>query len=217
MGKKIQKISKIISEEGIFFFFLKIFKYINTNICGISKEIIFEQDLEKSVPKITTELELSFRMASKEDIDFMDEEHYDYDLKGKQYSKDRLLKGDRCILTVYNGKIIGYTWVMKDYMELSQFNHILLSKNRIYVYKGFILKEYRGKRIQMFVHKYLANMLRKEGKRFVVLFIDIKNKSSIKCVERVGFKRIGFKKQFTFFGLKHDYIKNKTLLYLQNP
>jgi RimJ/RimL family protein N-acetyltransferase len=217
MGKKIKKISKIISEEGIFFFFLKIFKYINTNICGITKEIIFEQDLEKPIPKITTELELSFRMASKEDINLMDEEHYDYDLKGKHYSKDRLAKGDRCILSLDNNRIIGYTWIMKDYMELSQFNHILLSKNRIYVYKAFILKEYRGKRIQMLVHKYLANMLRKEGKRFVVLFINIKNKSSIKCVKRVGFKRIGFKKQFTFFGLRHDYIKNKNLLYLQGP
>lgn len=215
MEKNFQKISKIISEEGIFFFFLKVLRYINTNICGISKAIIFEFDLEKSVPVISTQIDFSIRRATEKDIDSMDEDHYEYDLKGKQYSKERFAKGDKCYLALHNGRIIGYVWVMKDHMELSQFNYIPLSKKRAYVYKCFVLKEYRGKRVEGAMYTYLTDMLRKDGKRFVVLAIGINNKPALKTKERDEYKIIGNLIHFKFFGLKYDYIKKTTRSYLQ--
>jgi 4-hydroxy-tetrahydrodipicolinate reductase len=65
----------------------------------------------------------------EKDIEEMDERLYDYSKNAKQYSIDRLEKGDRCILALYNDKIIGYIWVMRDTMEITQFKHISLSKN----------------------------------------------------------------------------------------
>jgi len=218
MEKKFQKISKIISEEGIFFFFLKVLKYINTNICSISKGILFELDLEKSYPKVAMELELSFRLASKKDIDSMDEEHYDYDEDSKQYAKDRLAKGDRCILALHNGRIIGYLWVMKDHLELALYKLLLLPKNKAYTYKGFVLKEYRGKRIHAAMYACIVDMLKKEGKRFVISAVDINNKPALKTKlkNRADYKTIGTLIHIKFFGLKHDYIKKKDLLYIQS-
>ena len=216
MGKKIQKISKIISEEGIFSLFLKVLRYIRKNICGITKAIIFELDLEKSFPRITSELELSFRMAIKKDIDAMDEEHYGYDLKRKQFSKERLEKGDGCVLALYNGKIVGYVWTMNDHIDISKFNYIPISKNRISIYNVFVLKEFRGKRVWNAFDVYYFDIFRKAKKRFVLCVVDKDNKASIKSRERAGFKRIENVYQFRFFGLKHDYIKKKALLYLQN-
>lgn len=216
MEKKIQKISKIISEEGIFSFFLKVLRYIRKNICGITKAIIFELDLEHPVPKIATKLELSFRMATKKDIDSMDDERYGYDQSAKQYSRDRLAKGDSCVLALFNGKIIGYVWIMKDHIDISKFNYISLSKKRVSTYNAFVLKEFRGKRVRNAMNVYLIDIIRKSGKRFVVCVVDKDNKASIKCVERAGFKRIGCVNQFRFFGLKHDYMKKRDLSHLQN-
>ena len=187
------QVQKIISEEGFFFFLFKVLLYINKNICGILITIIYELDLEKYVPKIVSDLELSFRAATKKDIDAMDEEQYGYDLKGKQFSKERLVKGDRCILVFHNDKIIGYVWVMNHrQMELSQFNLIPLSKNRVYLYKAFILKEFQGMRVANAIDDYISNMFKKPGKRFVVCKTEFDNNPAKKSRERGGFKRIGY-------------------------
>ena len=146
----------------------------------------------------------------------MDEEHYGYNQRTKQYSIDRLSKGDRCILAINNSKIIGYLWVMKDQFELAPFKFITLPKKRVYSYKGYVIKKYRGKRIFWATHVYLFNMLRKEGKRFIVGAIDINNKPALKLKEIENWKIIGKLIHVRFFGLKYDYIKKNGLLYLQN-
>ena len=146
-NKYRQKFSRIIADEGLLTFFIKILRYFFTKTIYFKKRIIFELDLETSIPKISSPLKLSFRLAKNKDIESMDEEHYGYSKKGKKYSKDRLLKGDKCVLILHNNKIIGYSWIMKDLMELSKFKHIRLSKDRVYTYKGWVLKKFRGKRV----------------------------------------------------------------------
>ena len=197
--------------------FIKIISYINKNIFGISKSIIFELDLVKPGPKITSDLDLTFKLATKEDIKKMDKENYGYDKKGKIYSIYRLEKGDRCVLALYNDKIIAYIWIMKDTLELSKNNYIFLSKKRAGSYKGFCVKKYRGKRVHGTIYcNYLINLLRREGKRYVVSAVYTDNKSSLKAMQRLGNKIIGHMIHFNFFGLKYDYIKKKNLSYLQN-
>lgn len=219
MEKKIQKISKIISEEGIFAFFVNILRHINKNVCGISNATIFELDLEKKYPKADTGLELSFRLATKKDIDSFDNEHYSYDEKSKKDAKDRLEKGDRCVLAIHNGRIVGHLWVMKDYINLSPYKFLLLPKNKAYTYKGFVLNEYRGKRIHSAMYAYVVNMLKKEGKRFAISAVDRDNKPALKTKlkNRADYEIIGTLVHIKFFGLRHDYIKKKDLPRLQNP
>lgn len=219
MGKKFQKISEIISEEDFFSFFLKVLRYIKNNIFGISKGIIFELDLEKVYPKVATGLELSFRLASEKDIGSMDKKRYDYDEQSKEYAKNRLAKGDSCILALHNGKIIGYLWVMRDHMELATDKLLLLPKNKAYTYKGFVLNEYRGKRIHAAMYARVVDMLKKEGKRFVFSAVDTKNKPALKTKlkNRADYEIIGTLVHIKFFGLKFDYIKKKDLPHILNP
>jgi hypothetical protein len=212
MGLEIKK----NPNEGVFSFFLRVIRYIKRNFLGISKTIIFELDLENSGLKNAADLNLFFRLATKEDIGAMDEENYDYDQNAKKYLINRLEKGDRCILTLHDNKIIGYLWMMSGSMELTQQKHISLSKNRAYSYKEFVLKEFRGKRVHQSMYDYLIDMLKKEDKRFVVSTIDADNKSSLKTRGRGGFKIVGNIIRISFFGLKYDYLKKKDLFYLQN-
>lgn len=213
-----ERILTILSDEGIFILLKKGLTYIKSKIFEISKELIFELDLEKDIPKTDSKIELSFRWGSKEDIDAMDEENYGYDNFGKRYSKERLEKGDKFCLALHNDKIVGYAWAMNDEMELSEFNHISLSSTRAYTYNTFVVKEYRGNRIQWAMYTYLINTLRQESKHFAVELTNAKNKTAlhIKNKHKDNFKMIGRIIQIRFLGLKYDYINKKDLTYLQS-
>jgi len=211
-GKKNKKNPK----SGILSFLLRVIYYVKKCVLGLYKSKIFELDLEHPGPKIISDLNPSFRLATKKDILSMDKDHYDFDEKAKKHFIDRLKKEDRCILALYNRKIIGYICVMKNQMELRPYKYIFLSKNRSYSYKGFVLKEFRGRRLHGAMYGYLIDMLRKDGKRFVVSTVDLDNKPSLKTKSRGGYKIIGKITHLRFFGLKFDYIKKKNLSDLQN-
>ena len=65
MYRNDRKILKIISEEGVFPFSLKVIRYINKYTCGIVITTIYEKDLEKSAPNIVSDLKLSFKKAER--------------------------------------------------------------------------------------------------------------------------------------------------------
>ena len=215
-NKHLNASCSLIREEGFFSFILKTIRYINSNICGISKTIIYEYDLENPTPKIATNLDISLRLASEKDIDSMDEEHYGYDQNGKKYSKNRFKNGDKCILALYNKKIVGYLWVMYDNMELSEYKLVPLSKNKVYSYKGFVMKKHRGKKIHWAMYHYLIDLVKKEGKRYILSGVKTDNEPAIRIKEKGVYKKIGNVIHFRFFGLKHDFIKKDVLRYIQN-
>lgn len=210
-----QKCLEIISDEGLLSFFKRVLKFIASKTIDIRKLIIFELDLQSPVKKTYMQKDLFFKVATKRDIDSMNIEDYGDTERGRQYSKERQTKGDKCILAIKKGKIIGYVWIMKNHMELSSSNYISILSERVYLYKNFVLKEHRGKRVLNAIDYYLINVLRKEGKKYIVTTIDKGNKPAIKARDRIGFKRIGKIIQFRFFGLKYDYISKKDLTYLQ--
>ena len=217
MTDKIQQVSNYIKEESFISFLQKSRRYIKYNIYGFTDAIIFEIDLKKTYSKVNPKLKLFFRFASEKDIDLMDETQYDYNQITKQYSKERLAKGDRCILALYNDKIIGYVWIMKDYMELSKKKHIILDKKKVYAYRCFVKKEYRGKRIESALYNHATDLLKKEGKKILILTIDNDNKPALKAIskKKARYKITGSLIHIRFFGLKYDYIR-KRLRYLRN-
>lgn len=215
-NKYLNASRNLVIEEGFCSFILKTIRYINSNICGISKTIIYEYDLENPIPEIAIGLDLSFRLASEKDIDSMDEENYGYDHNGKKCSKNRLKQGDKCILALYNNKIVGYIWIMYDTMELSDYKLVSLSKNKVYSYKGFVMKKHRGKKIHWGMYKRLIDMVKKEGKRYIISGIKSDNKPAIKIKQKDVYKKIGNIIHLRFFGLKHDFIKKDVLKYIQN-
>jgi len=141
----------------------------------------------------------------------MDEIRYDYNQSAKKYPKDRLAYGDRCLLALHEGEIVGYVWITKDYLELSPGNLLLLPKNKVYLYKCFVVKKYRGKRIEGAMYSYLTDLLKREGKRFIVITIDATNRLALKTKQNDEQKIVGYLINLRFFGLRFDYIKNKSM------
>jgi len=202
-------------KKKIKIFIIDKINFLLINTFFINKLIIFELDIENPKKIIPSPVNLSFKICKKNDIDSMDNDLYDYNEKGRRYSKNQFDKGDRCILALNNDRIIGYVWIMKNLMELSIYNHIPISTKRSYIYKGFVLEEFRGKRVLNAIDKYVIDLLKEEGKKFIVTTVSIYNKSSLRARERLGFKRVGEIIQIRFLGIKYDYIPEKELKYLQ--
>ena len=207
----IKKGVKIFSAEGSIQFIKKTLRFALCKTICINTLFIYELDLKKPVKKIDPRTKLSFRLASEDDIDFMEEKRYMMSQKRKKHSKERLEKGDKCVLAIHNDEIVGYSWAMKDAMELSQFNLIPLPENKVYLYNAFVVEEFRGKRVNGAMRQYFDNILINEGKTTIVATISKYNKPSIKSAERMDPKKIGKVTQIRFFGLKYDYISKKDL------
>ena len=212
-----KRASTIISEEGIITFFKKVLTFCTFSIFEIRRVIIFELDLEHLFIKIVPPMDLSFRLATVRDIESMDYDNYNYNDKAKDYSIWRLEKGDRCILSLHNDQIVGYTWIMKDYMELSKRKHIGISENRVYTYNGFVLREYRRKRIFAALDLYVTRMLKKENKRYRISIVAQHNKAAINSREKMGFKKLGEIVHIKFLGVIYPYIQKEILNYLITP
>ena len=217
INDNINKVRKILAEEGITKLVNKAIRFGLYKILFIDTMIIVEIDLKKPVKKIVPQIELSFRLASEEDIDFMEEKRHMMSQKRKKHSKDRLQKGDKCVLAMHNGDIVGYLWEMKDAMELSQFNLISLPENKVYLYNSYVVKEFRGKRVNAAMRQYFDDLLIDEGKTSIVATISKNNEPSLKSVARMDAEKIGKIVQIRFLGLKYDYISKKTLKNLQKP
>lgn len=212
---KINKAFVIISNEGLISFLKKIFVFVSAKICRVKHLLIFELNIGNYENIISPATELTYRLAEEEDIELMDEEKYNYDRKGKQFSIERLKKGDICALAIYKDEISGYFWMMNKYMELSQDNYITISSDRVYIYKGWVIREMRGKRVFNGISNYLINVAKKNNKRAIVKIVSVDNKPSIKASKRLGFKVVGDIFQIRILGIKYDYIPRKDLEHLQ--
>jgi ribosomal protein S18 acetylase RimI-like enzyme len=209
-----KRISAIVAEEGTLAFSKKVLRICAFTIFRISKAIVFEWDLEKSANNITQQMNLSFRLATEKDIERMDKEVYYYNRRAKRYSIERLKKGDRCVLALSKEIIVGYMWIMKDCMELTQSKHIRISEKRAYIYNAFVPKDYRGKRILAAMDIHVIEILRKENKKYMLTTVMEDNKPPMKAKERLPWKEVGRMRVFRFLGLHYAYLPKKTLNYL---
>lgn len=215
--KFFKKATDVISEEGIATFFRKALKFTAFNLIRVRKVNIYELSLENSARGILPQVEISFRLAEITDIESMDEEHYNYNPQAKEYSVERLMKGDECVLALYHDKIVGYVWVMKGYMELSRFKHIKIPKDKAYIYNNFVLKEFRGKRILNAMDTFVIEKLRKEDKKYLLTTVAQDNKPPVKARDRMGFEKKGEILYIKLLGFIYPYISKRNLNYLIAP
>ncbi len=176
----------------------------------ITPMIIYELDLNKALSRNKNK-NLSFRFANFDDIKKFNYNKYAYDKNAREYAIEKLRKGDKCLLAVYNGEVVGYFWLMNGEMELSQYNHIPLQDHKAYLYRAFVIEPFRGQRILWAMHSYYHEFLKAQDKTKVLEIISIWNKASIKAHTKIGMKPIGMIMQIRFFGFAHDCISKATL------
>jgi hypothetical protein len=193
-------------------------KYIlslQRNILYFEKILIFERESNITIKNLSN-IKLSFKFTSENELDLLDEKKYFLNKKRKKYLFDRLKKGDKCLLAIFKKEIIGYLWIMYNEMELSDKEHISLPNNKVYQYNGYVINQYRGKRIIGALREYFVEKLKNDGKKYLYISIPSNNTSSIKGLNDTGKnKMIGnfFHIKFLFF--KYNFISKKLLRYIQ--
>ncbi len=205
------RIKKAISKDGIFVLLKKASRYILRKILKIDVMVIFELKLDSELPKIAGKIPIVTRFATTEDINCINFECYGFYKGDKKYLDERMRNGDKCLLSIFENRIVGYGWIMKDKMELSQYTHISLPAKKVYTYKGYVVKEFRGKRVIGVNDMEKIKYFRKEKKEYWLTCIENKNTASIKARERLGFRKIGKIIQIVFLGFHYDYISKKDL------
>ena len=215
LSRYLEKSFRTITQEGFYALIIKSLRNILCKFFGIGNEIIFELNLESFSDEFQPRMELSFQFASETDLHIIQNEIYGYNNKGIKKSMERFHKGDKCLLSLYQGTIIGYVWIMRGRMERSSSQYIDLPDHRVYLYNGFVLEEFRGKRVLNSMDSFLIHRFKKEHKRTLITVVARDNISSIKARERMGFKRVGHITVIGLLGYQYGHIPKKDLTYLK--
>ena len=208
-----ERIKEIRKKEGNLTLLKKITIAILSKLFWIEKIILYELDLEKNLNIALPTIDVDFRLATRKDIENLDNEEYGFEPIDKKYSLKRLEKGDKCVLAIHNKEIIGYISTMYGEMELSRVKHISLPNNKLYSYNGFVKKEFRGNRIHSGMFYHINDLGRKNGKKYGISAVFSRNKPAIKAKTRQKdiFRVIGKIKQITIFGKDFVLINKKYL------
>ncbi len=190
--------------------------YISSMVFRLQRQLVFELDITSPLVKVKPLIELSYRMANSDDIASMDEKKTNFIPERKRFFIDRLQQGDQCLLAFHKETLAGYLWLMKGAMELSRSVHLSLPDHRAYVYNGYVINEYRGKRVINALRSQWIDMLRAEGKTRLVATVYHDNASSIQTIIRSGYEKIGTIWQTRVMLLNFPFLPRKERRYLQS-
>jgi len=205
-----------LTHYTFFHFLAKLFKFIAFNFFYIEKEVIFELDLTQNCKPVKATIPLEFKWGTEKDILLMDKKKYEYARKGKRYVLERMKKGDELMLVLYGNKIAGYHLVMKGAMELAAAKILDLPLTKAYLYKGFVEKSFRGKRIIDHFIYLTAEGLKKRGFKKLIMAVSRNNFPMLKVIERMAFNPIGSITLVKILGYTMPFVSRKTLFALKS-
>ncbi len=189
--------------------FLKAARFVWSKLFQYHHLILFQLDLNRTFQPVSPVDGVSVRMCRREDVLSMNRKDHDFDEKAKRYVLDRMDRGDFGLLALHDNRIIGYAWMMKGFMELTQGRLLPVSKDRRYMYKVFVAEEWRGKRILARLDEQIINMLKNDGACSIITCIDQTNISCRRARDRMGFRAIGNMRGVTILGITFNHIAQK--------
>jgi GNAT superfamily N-acetyltransferase len=103
---------------------------------------------------------------------------------------ERFTEGDRCVIALVDGRIIGYEWFSENavHHETGWGYHIVIPGGYVYAYDAYIDPSYRNTGVWLRFKAYLAEWMAAHGKRGVLTFVDYGNWPSLRTHLRFGFE-----------------------------
>lgn len=115
--------------------------------------------------------------------------------------------GDRCLLQLDGDNLVGYAWLAASNLVKIEWGfHFNMSDDTVYNYKGYTAPNYRGKGFQPLRHLKLLELVKTEGKKQLLGYVDQMNLNSQKGVRKSGYFKIG-----TLKCIRHGEKINHTL------
>lgn len=134
----------------------------------------------------------SVRLAALEDI-----ERLTQCINKAERFQARFKQGDRCILAVVDGKVVGFMWfcVNQYHIEGRYGYKVYIPSNTVYVYDEYVIPTYRRKGILKQLWLFLSNWMKVNSQHAVLIMIDFGNDISWEAHAKMGFyslKRVFF-------------------------
>jgi GNAT superfamily N-acetyltransferase len=117
---------------------------------------------------------------------------------------ERFAEGDRCVVAIAEGHIIGYEWFSDRpiHYESSWGYSIRIPGGFVYAYDAFIDPDHRNTGLWLRFKAYLSDWMMECDKRGVLTFVDYGNWASMRTHLRFGFEPSGNILAFRMIGLR---------------
>lgn len=194
----------------------KLLYFIATNrMIRFDIRYIYELPVQDLKSTTISPISVTFRRITYDDLNTFDS-YLGYDKDDIIFSKDRLLNGDIGIVAIHDNVAIGYMWIMNNLMEITDKFYINLPNSKAYIYKVFVSKNFRGKRVAALLNAAICDTLNTINKKTCLTWASYRNSASIKAKLRVGFRRIGLIYKLGIYSYNFSYVSSALTKYIRN-
>jgi len=142
-----------------------------------------EKNLPSDIEPVDSPIALQIRKASDEDLNAVIDR---LGAKTRKNFEGAKAIGSTCYIAVNEGKIAGYTWVNREFIDLVGNIAAKLPKGGSYNYNSYVFPEYRGKRVFQSMIQLVYMTMKQEGCMFTANLVDKANAPSVAARKRFG-------------------------------
>lgn len=124
------------------------------------------------------QLEASLGQGTEKDMD-------------RDFIRQAIAKGDRCYGALDGDRIAAYGWYSTRPTTVTDGLVLRFDQAWAYMYKGYTLPEYRGRRLHGLAMARAMRAYVEEGKKGLVSYVDASNEASLKSCRRMGYREMG--------------------------
>lgn len=124
------------------------------------------------------QIEASLGRGTEEDMDL-------------DFIRQAIAKGDRCYGAIDGDRIAAYGWYSTRPTAVTDGLVLRFDEQWAYMYKGYTLPEYRGRRLHGLAMARAMRAYVEEGKKGLVSYVDASNEASLKSCRRMGYREMG--------------------------
>lgn len=136
--------------------------------------------MDRSIPEVDTPLSVETRIHDTK-MELMDLPH--------ALIEERILNGDQVLVAYHDGVPISYLFAADHESWVEEIQDTLIIKaNEIYLYDAFTHPDYRGNHIYPLLLTHAIHHFKALSYAHALIFVQSKNRSSIKAIKRAGFQ-----------------------------
>lgn len=107
------------------------------------------------------------------------------------FVREVLAKGDRCYGACDGDRVVAYGWYSTRPTPVTDGLVLRFAEGWAYMYKGYTLPEYRGRRLHGLAMARALRAYAAEGKEGLVSYVDVTNEASLRSCRRMGYRDLG--------------------------
>ncbi|MGE0867698.1 MAG: GNAT family acetyltransferase [Kofleriaceae bacterium] len=116
-----------------------------------------------------------------------------------------LAKGDRCFGLFDGDALVSFGWYSQLPTRISDDLVLHFDPSWVYMYKGYTLRRWRGKRLHGIGMALAMRAYVDDGARGLISYVRSNNFESLRSTERMGYRRFGDIYLVTMFGQCHSW------------